>query len=81
MSPMAGNKFDAFLSSLANNRAFYEQFIAAVEAEKVDAKEALNASAVDALFHPDETSLACGRWGIYNAWDDILARAKRAQHK
>lgn len=81
MCRMAENKFNAFLSMLANNPSFYAQFMAAVEAEVADAKEALNDSAVGALFHPGETPQACGRWGVYNAWTDILARAKRAQHK
>lgn len=77
---MVQNKFDAMLSLLSNNPVMYKQFVEAVEAEAEEARKQLQTAAVNALYNADEVPHACGCGGVYQAWSDILVRARRAQH-
>ena len=75
------NKLDNVLSLLANNSAFYQQLIDAVESEAIAAKDKLSASAIQALYHPESVPQACGQGGVYQAWSDLLIRLRKFQHK
>ena len=77
---MAEDRLDKVFTALANNPAFYQQLIDAVKAEVAAAKDKMQTAAVRALYHPEEVPQACGQGGVYQAWDDILARLLRVQN-
>lgn len=77
---MSENKLDKVFIKLSNSPVLYQELIDAVAAEAMEAKNQLNSRAVRALYHPEEAPQACGQGGVYQNWEDILARLRRIQN-